>query len=137
MPPGVHTVTLTEVENKFAYNVRRKALSAGLSNVIRILKEANCLEVFLDGSYITTKEEPDDYDLCFEPTDLQPTEELRALLSAKENRKTEYLGDIFARLPEPPYFFDYVTNWQRDGRNDDVIKGILRIELRGQDNAQE
>jgi hypothetical protein len=67
---------------------------------------------------------------------LQRNEGLRALLAAKENRKVEYLGDIFARLPEPPYYFDYVTNWQKDGRNDDLVRGILRIDLRGQDNAQ-
>jgi hypothetical protein len=137
MPPGIHTVTLAEVEDKFAYNAKRKALFAGLNRVVSILSEANCPEVFLDGSYITTKEKPDDYDLCFEPTGLQRTEGLRALLAAKENRKIEYLGDIFARLPEPPFYLDYVTNWQKDGRNDDVIKGILRIKLRVQDNAQE
>jgi hypothetical protein len=136
MPPGIHTVTLAEVKDKFAYNAKRIALFAGLNRVVGILSEAKCPEVFLDGSYITQKEEPGDYDLCFEPTGLQPTEPLRALLAAKENRKAEYLGDIFARLPEPPYHHDHVTDWQKDGRNDDVIKGILRINLRVQDDAQ-
>jgi hypothetical protein len=136
MPPGIHTVTLAEVEAKFAHNVKRKYLFVGLARVVGILIEANCPEVFLDGSYITKKEEPGDYDLCFEPTGLQPTELLRVLLSSKENRKAEYLGDIFTRLPVPPYYHDHVAEWQRDGRNDDVVKGILRIDLRVRENAQ-
>jgi hypothetical protein len=99
LPPGIHTATLVEVETKFAYNTKRKELFTGLARVITILREAKCWEIHLDGSYITTKEEPTDYDLCFEPTGLEKTEELFALLSQKEGRKTEYLGDIFARLP--------------------------------------
>jgi hypothetical protein len=137
LPPGVHPATLAEVERKFAHNAKRKELFTGLAGVIKILREANCQEVHLDGSFITTKEEPGDYDLCFEPTGLQPTEPLRAFLANKENRKTEYLGDIFVRMPEPPYYVDHVRSWQKDGRNDDVVKGILKIDLKAEDDTQE
>jgi hypothetical protein len=135
LPPGVHKASLAEVEHRFAHNATRKALFVGLARVVAILSEAKCPEVHLDGSYITTKEEPDDYDLCFEPTGLKATEELRKFLSNKEGRKTEYLGDIFVRMPEPPYYVDHVTHWQKDGRNDDIIKGILKIELRTESHA--
>lgn len=136
LPPGIHSATLAEVESKFAHNTKRKELFAALSEVIKILSEANCQEVHLDGSFITTKEEPGDYDLCFEPTGLKPTESLRALLANRENRKTEYLGDIFVRMPEPPYYLDHVRDWQKDGRNEDVIKGIIKIDLRAKGDAE-
>ncbi|MBU6454510.1 MAG: hypothetical protein KGS72_22265 [Cyanobacteria bacterium REEB67] len=88
-------------------------------------------------SFITEKEQPGDYDLCYEPTGIKPTEALREFLTNRENRKSEYLGDIFARLPEPPYHVDYVEDWQKDTRqDDDIIKGILKIDLGAEDDAQ-
>lgn len=137
LPPGVHPATLVDVEHRFAHNCKRRLLFAGLARVVAILREANCPEIYLDGSFITSKEEPGDFDLCFEPTGVTPTDDLFVLLNNKTDRKGEYLGDIFVRMPQPPYFFDHVQIWQVDGRNDDAAKGILRIRLRSGINAEE
>ncbi len=40
-------------------------------------------------------------------------------------------------MPEPPYYVDHVRDWQKDGRNEDVIKGILKIDLRVEGDAEE
>lgn len=137
LPPGIHTATIKEVAARFATNSHRGKLFNLLLEVLMILQRCNCPEVHLNGSYITTKEEPEDYDLCFESTGIEPTPELYDFLAQKEEaRKKRYGGDIFVRMPEPPYYYDHVTQWQTDGRNDDLAKGILRINLqnRGTDS---
>lgn len=127
---------MADVQTRFAYNRKRRKLFQALEKVISILRECQCPEVFLDGSFITKKEEPGDYDLCYEPTGIVATDNLRTFFITRETRKEEYLGDIFVRMPQPPYFVDYVESWQTDKRQDDVRKGILRIDLRLEDNAQ-
>lgn len=130
LPPGMHDATMAEVQARFVHNEKRRQLFAGLVQVVSILKESNCPEVFLDGSFITAKELPNDYDLCYEPTGMAPAERLREFLEHSETRKERYLGDVFIHMPEPPFFVNHVTYWQRDGRNGDVAKGIIRIDLR-------
>jgi hypothetical protein len=136
LPPGIHDATLAEVQTRFAYNDKRTKLLNALKRVISILIECKCQEVFLNGSFITNKEEPGDYDLCYEPTGIVATDNLQMFLKTREARKEEYLGDIFVRLPQPPYLADYVEMWQTDTRQDDIPKGIIRIDLRLKDNAQ-
>jgi hypothetical protein len=66
--------------------------------------------------------------MCYDWRGMQPTDEFRALLEGTiDERKEKYLGDIFIRMPVPPYMEDYVEYWQTD--RDDNVKGIIRIEL--------
>lgn len=128
---------MAEVQARFAHNEKRKQLFDGLEEVISILKECNCPEVFLDGSFITKKEQPNDYDLCYEPTGVLATERFREFLRGRSTNKEKYRGDIFVHMPVPPFYVNHVNNWQKDGRNEDVAKGILRIDLRQDWDAQE
>jgi hypothetical protein len=129
LPPGIHDATVAEVRTRFA-NERRKQLFAAFEEVISILSECNCPEVYLDGSFITTKEEPNDYDLCYESKGIVRTLRLREFLTNSDTRKEKYLGDIFIHMPEPPYYVSHVEHWQKDGRKDGMRKGIVRIKLR-------
>lgn len=125
LPVGTHDATLAEIKARFAYNDRRRQLFEAMEKVVLIFRSAKCPEMFLDGSYITSKLEPGGYDFCWEPTGIIPTEDLRGLFREKAERKKIYLGDIFPRLPQPPYFPDHVIEWQTD--RDDNPKGIIRI----------
>jgi hypothetical protein len=137
LPPGIHVATITEVETRFANNNYRKRLFQGLLRVLEILRDCNCPEVHLNGSYITTKSEPGDYDLCYEPAGMKATEEFKQFLLTRETRKAEHLGDIFPRMPQPPYEMDHVEDWQTDRDRDGEVKGIVRIILRHTANDQE
>ncbi len=75
--------------------------------------------------------------MCWESTGVVPTAELRDFLELREQRKVRYLGDIFLRMPQPPYLYDYVEDWQSDSRQDGVVKGIIRVRLRLETNDQE
>ena len=122
---GIHPATLAEIKNRFANSERRMQLFVAMEKVVLMLRSAQCSEIFLDGSYVSTKPEPGDYDLCWDPTGVVPTKELKRFLQEKRDRKKIHLGDIFPRLPEPPYFTDHVIEWQTD--RDENRKGIVRI----------
>jgi len=130
LPPGIHDASIEEVADRYTYNEKRARLFAGLIEVVAILRGCNCPELFLNGSFITSKQEPGDYDLCYEPTGVIPTPEFYEFLKNRDTTKERYLGDIFVRMPQPPFYYDHVEHWQTDTREDDVEKGILRIRLR-------
>lgn len=67
LPVGAHRATLVEVNSHFAYNHRRRQLFAGLMIASRSLAQAGCMRLFLDGSFVTKKPEPRDYDVCWDP----------------------------------------------------------------------
>ena len=67
LPPGIHPATLSEIETTFTYNPRRRALYAGLMDAAVHLKQVGCRTVLLDGSYVSAKPLPNDYDACWEP----------------------------------------------------------------------
>ncbi len=130
LSPGIYIATVTEIRTRFAYNPKRKALFAKLKTVLSMLQTSNCHEVYLNGSYITSNPEPGDYDLCWEPTGIKATNEIRNLLKKPSLLRQDFLGDIFPRIPEPPYHLDHVTCWQMD--IDGNAKGIIKIILRNQ-----
>jgi len=125
LPQGIYTATLKEVERKFAYTVHRRYLFGGLKRLLENLKAARCTTFYLDGSFITKKEKPSDYDCTWDPTGVTDLLD-KDLLKSLEVRKDKYLGDIFVYMPEHGGF-PYLEYFQRD--KDDNPKGIIKIDL--------
>ena len=67
LPPGIHWATLDEIEERFATNDVRRRLFNGFKNVVEALRQANCQRLYLDGSFVSAKEHPADFDGCWEP----------------------------------------------------------------------
>jgi hypothetical protein len=126
LPPGIHTATLKEVERKFASTEHRKHLFWGLERLLENLKAAGCSTFYLDGSFITKKEEPGDYDCIWYPTGVTAALD-KDLLKSLEDRKAKYFGDIFVYIPEHGGF-PHLEYFQKD--QDDNPKGIIKIDLR-------
>lgn len=127
LPPGVYPATLAEIETRFAVTQHRKRLFSGLKAAAENLKTANCQTLYLNGSFITSKEEPGDYDACWEPLGVDQKVD-PVLLTDRATRKAKYLGDIYPRIPELTEGLDHFKSWQVD--RDDNIKGIIIIDLR-------
>lgn len=128
LPPGTYPATLAEIETRFAITLHRKKLFSGLKAVAENLKAANCQTLYLNGSFITSKEEPGDFDACWEPLEVNQNLD-PMLLTDRIARKAKYLGDIYPRIPELTEGLDHFKSWQLD--RDDNIKGIIIIDLRG------
>lgn len=65
LPLGIHWTTWPEFIERFGWNDRRQSLPTGLGNALECLTTAGCSEVFIDGSFVTRKESPNDFDACW------------------------------------------------------------------------
>lgn len=65
LPPGVYHVLLEDIEKRFTWTEKRKKLFQGLVNAALNLASAGVLLLYIDGSFITNKEEPNDIDGCW------------------------------------------------------------------------
>lgn len=134
LPPGVHFATWTQIEERFAFNPRRRHLLAGFREACKLLREAGCRLVYLDGSFVTTKEHPGDFDACW---DIQQVDE-EALdpvfwdfSQGRAAQKRRFLGEFFpAQLPEGATGRAFVAFFQVN-KSTGEAKGIVAIRLRG------
>lgn len=63
LPVGIHWATWQEIESRFGFSERRRQLLLGLRSALRTLRTAGCSKVYIDGSFVTMKHEPGDYDV--------------------------------------------------------------------------
>ena len=130
--PGIHDATLIEIEQHFATNERRKELYQGLLRGCQALKYAGCSVIYLDGSFITTKPIPNDFDVCWDPNGVDPTKLDSVLLDfddQRRNQKRKYRGEFFpssATADGHHTFVDFFQTDKETGRK----KGIIRILLK-------
>jgi len=66
LPPGIHAATLDEIEAIFAMTFRRRTLFDGLRRAVQNLQATGVHRIFIDGSFVTTKADPNDIDGCWE-----------------------------------------------------------------------
>ena len=62
LPPGVHHATLEEIEKRFTWNSKRLSLFRSLKRALRNFAAAGVRRVWIDGSFVTMKQEPKDVD---------------------------------------------------------------------------
>jgi hypothetical protein len=132
LPPGIHPANWDEVITRYATNTRRRELADGLLEVLRSLKGAGCRMAYLDGSFVTAKELPGDFDACWEVAGIEAGRLDPELLDFSNHRaaqKARYGGELFpaetAAEPAGTTFLDY---FQRD-RDTGQPKGIIAVDL--------
>ena len=98
LPPGVHQANLREVAASFATNVWRRVLFNGFADASGKLRLAGCPTVYLDGSYVTGKPKPADFDACWDPGGVDPTKLDPVFLRFEKGRaeqKAAFKGEFF------------------------------------------
>jgi len=122
LPPGIHLARWAEILERFGENQWRRDLLEGVGRAARELRDAGCRRVWLDGSFVTDKEFPADFDLCYELVSTQ-VDLMTPQLLDRRTAKEVYGGDI---LPtHPPLSFLGFFQRDRDGRP----KGIVEIDM--------
>lgn len=133
LPAGVHHADWAEVAERFGTNEHRRWLLAGLLRALEVLRLAGCTLVYLDGSFVSAKELPGDYDLCWGTAGVDPASLDPVLLIFNDGRramKAKYLGDLFpAEVPEGLSGRRFVDFFQID-KDTGGPKGIVLIDLR-------
>ena len=132
--PGVHEATWDEIVERFGGTEKRGYLLDGLYRALLALRDAGCRRAYIDGSFVTAKSEPRDFDGCWEPdgVDLRRLDPiLFDFEPGRRAQKRKYGGE----LVPPPFtadaagftflqFFQMETETKRP-------KGIVAIDLRG------
>lgn len=131
LPFGIHETTLAEVEERFATNKKRKQLFRGLTKACKALKAAGCSTIYLDGSYVTEKEFPSDYDVCWNPINvdekkLDPV--FLDFLNERKKQKLKYGGEFFIASAKADASHLFIQYFQLD-KETSQEKGIICIHL--------
>jgi Family of unknown function (DUF6932) len=106
---------MDEIRVSFATNAARQRLFSGFEKVVAALQHANCQTIYLDGSFVTGKPTPDDFDGCWEPAGVQVSKLDPVLLKFKPPRteqKSKYFGEMFvSSAPAAPgkIFLDFFS----------------------------
>jgi hypothetical protein len=98
LPPGIHATTWAQFIERFGTNARRQRLISGLKRALDSLKQAGCNRAYIDGSFVTAKERPNDFDACWDPVGVDPII-LNPILLRFENQrqlqKIVFYGELF------------------------------------------
>lgn len=134
LPPGVHYATWTEIVTRYATSVRRRELLDGFLDALRSLKIAGCRTAYLDGSFVTSKNHPGDFDACWESSDVVPNRldlELQDFSNKRTVQKARCGGELHpANWAADPDGTTYLEYFQRDPITKQP-KGIITIDLTG------
>jgi Family of unknown function (DUF6932) len=98
LPPGIHDATMDGIKTRYATNPHRNLLFQGLVAAVAALRAAGCKDIYLNGSFVTEKPQPSDFDGCWDPTGVDDQNLDPVLLNfenKRANQKKKYLGELF------------------------------------------
>lgn len=137
LPAGLHDFEIEQLSNhflsEFPDSLTRSPLIAGLKAYIDSLKKLNIpMEIWLDGSFTTTKTNPNDIDLVIFASEndvnnlsLENKNLLKRLLDRIEIKKMFGCDSLFS-IAENTNARSYWRGWYGFDRNESP-KGIVRI----------
>ena len=132
LPEGIHWATWAEMEERFATTDWRRMLTDGARRAAENLKASGCRILYLDGSYVTDKDRPSDFDGCWDTTgvsgqSLDPV--LLSFVNRRAAQKAKYHGELFpSSAVADERGRTYLDFFQRD-KQTGKPKGIVAIDL--------
>jgi hypothetical protein len=136
LPAGEHVATWEEISERFGHTQWRRQLLAGLEIALVSLRAAGCKMVYLDGSFVTAKVQPGDFDACWDAEGVRGdlldwelrTEE--GFENGRAAQKRKYRGELFpANVGADGLGTPFREFFQHD--KDGNPKGIIVIILKG------
>lgn len=127
LPPGIHPATMDEVKVVFVVNSVRERLFGGFGQGAWALARAGCRTVYLDGSFVTDKPFPGDYDVCWETTGVDDRKLDPVFLDFRDGRsaqKEKFFGEFF-----PARRGMSLMNLFQTDKFTGAAKGILQVTL--------
>jgi hypothetical protein len=132
LPPGVHWATWRDITRRFGKTPHRRKLLAGLKAALDALRVAGCRTAYIDGSFVTAKQVPNDFDACWDVAEVDPALLDPILLTFDHGRaaqKAKYLGELFpAHFGERGSGTTFLEFFQID-KESGAPKGIIAIDL--------
>ncbi|MEJ7873269.1 MAG: hypothetical protein WKF67_13505 [Rubrobacteraceae bacterium] len=136
LPPGVHQTGLEELKEKMGWSRKRRELLEGLEEVLELMVSCGVARVYLDGSFVTDKDRPNDIDGCYDLVEGVSAEDLKRLAPIfppspfnRAEAKKRFGVDLFpaaaTELGSGQPFLRFFRA-DREGRE----QGVLSLELR-------
>lgn len=101
LPSGIHYCSWNDFINRFETTPRRRRLIDGLTKAMTHLKNAGCLTVYINGSFVTDKLNPNDFDACWDSEGVDfnylkiNAPELLNFSDRRMAQKAKYYGELF------------------------------------------
>jgi hypothetical protein len=130
LPPGEHEGSWEEVVERFGWNEHRRRLLDGLADGMGALARAGCERAWLNGSFVTSKDEPADFDVCWDPTavDLDRLDPVFLdVSSGRAVQKRRFGGEFLPNVIEAESglaFADFFQNDRETGKKGIVVLWI-------------
>ena len=124
--PGIHKMTWEEFSKTFNKSLRREILLIGLEKIYHILRNIGATHIYIDGSFVTNKLDPGDWDACFDAPEYV-LYEIRELPNRKKIKEL-YGGDLFYVGSEADeYGTKYLDFFQQIRGSSVLKKGIVEL----------
>lgn len=130
LPDGEYEVQWQEVVERFGWNLRRRQLLDGLADAIELLAAAGCRRLWLNGSFVTAKEEPGDFDACWDTTDVDLDALDPVLLDVSAGRaaqKARFGGELLPNVKEAGSGLVFAEFFRNE--RDTCRKGIVVVKI--------
>ena len=97
LPPGVYEATWEEFWKHFSNSWRRIILLRNLLRMLQHLRDAGCVPVKIDGSFVTSKLEPHDFDGTWDRTGVDVTPKLDESIFRMNGitMYKKYMGELY------------------------------------------
>jgi hypothetical protein len=132
LPPGVHWVTWREMVSIVGFTEKRLGFLKGLRQALVTLRAAGCRSIYVDGSFVTAKPDPGDFDACWAIEGWTQRSLTRSFWTSRIRaaQKARFHGEFFpAELPEGLTGRTFLEFFQID-KETGAPKGILALDLR-------
>ena len=134
LPPGIYWATWQEIVDRFGNTTWRRQLLDGLRAALEELKHVGCPTVYLDGSFVSAKLIPGDFDACWDVDGVDFDSINPVLLDFEGGRATQkakFGGELFpASLRADGLGTPFLDFFQTD-KDTGSQKGIVALDLGG------
>jgi hypothetical protein len=133
LPRGIYSATWEEVVERFGDGERRQELLRRLLEALNLLRSAGCGRVYIDGSFVTSKERPpNDVDVCWDINGVNPDALDAVFFDFEDGRaaqKARFGAEFFpAQVPEGLTGKTFLEFFQVD-KDTGEPKGIIELLL--------
>ena len=132
LPPGVHKARWDVFCQHFGFNRVRRRLLRYMLTMLENLRDAGCRFVKIDGGFVTSSPEPEDFDGTWDPEGVDKTKLDQCIRYTNQNiMSKKYKGELFPQNMREDgtqgvvKSFDDFFQMDRDFN----VKGIVQIDL--------
>jgi hypothetical protein len=132
LPPSIHFTTWETFVQRFGVNSYRQTLLAGMLDALKNLALSGCQTAYIDGSFVTIKEFPGDYDVCWDIMNVDWTKLDPVFLIfdfGRRDQKAKYKGEFFPANATADSSGTVFLDFFQTDKSTGQPKGIIALDL--------